>query len=307
VQTIAPTTTLIDLEYLGTTQVIASCLLEGNGGPTLVDPGPSSALPTLLGKLSKKEISVADVQRVFLTHIHLDHAGATGSLIRDNPAIRVYVHEKGAKHLIDPSRLLRSAERLYGSEMDRLWGDFLPVPAANVVSLQGGEHLSGKGRGIEVLYTPGHASHHISYFDTHEGIAFVGDTAGVRISNMPYVLPVTPPPDINPPFWMKSMEDILERGPRLLFLTHFGPADRVLWHFEELRDRLTEWSERVRTTLTAGGGDADLSAQFATWVSETLHQKMPVAEVERYHQGIGLELCWAGLARYWRKKETPTS
>lgn len=306
-QAIAPKTTLIDLEYLGTTQVIASCLLEGKGGPTLVDPGPSSTLPTLLEKLSRKGISVTDIERVFLTHIHLDHAGAAGSLVRANPAIRVYVHEKGAKHLIDPSRLLRSAERLYGAEMGRLWGDFLPVPAAQLIPLQGGEHLDGEGRGIEVVYTPGHASHHVSYFDTQEGIAFVGDAAGVRISNKPYVLPVTPPPDIDLPLWMKSMDSILERRPRLLFLTHFGPADRVPWHLQELRDQLAEWGEKVRTTLKTSGTDEDLSTQFATWVSETLHQKMPAADVERYRHGIGPELCWAGLARYWRKKETPTS
>ena len=141
---LAPHITCIDLEYLGTPRVIGSCLVEGANGPALIDPGPGSALETLRARLRGRGVEVKDLRAVLLTHIHLDHAGATGSLVLENPAIRVYVHERGATHLVDPTRLLQSAQRIYGAEMDRLWGEFLAVPAANITTLAGGERLEDR-------------------------------------------------------------------------------------------------------------------------------------------------------------------
>lgn len=301
---IAPKTTLIDVEYLGNPKVIAACLVEGQGSIAIVDPGPASAVATLRSKLSQLGLGVKDVDTILLTHIHLDHAGATGTLVRENPRIRVYVHERGAPKMIDPTRLLESARRLYGDEMDRLWGEFLPVPAANVCALAGGERLNLGGRQLEVVYTPGHASHHVSYFDTASGLAFIGDTAGIRIANGQTILPITPPPDIDLEAWAESWEQIQARRPERLFLTHFGPADRVSEHLTELRERLEEWSVAVRESLKDGQDDATCAAQFAQQVATKLMRHLPEHDAKRYVRGAAVELCWYGLARYWRKRSS---
>ncbi|MBZ5534754.1 MAG: MBL fold metallo-hydrolase [Acidobacteriia bacterium] len=302
-ENIAPQTTLIDLEYLGYPKVIASCLLEGEGRFALVDPGPASAVVTLRRKLDQIGLGVKGLDTIFLTHIHLDHAGVTGTLVKENPRIRVYVHERGAPHLIDPTKLLGSAQRLYGDKMERLWGEFLAVPAENVSALVGGERLSLGGRQIDVVYTPGHASHHVSYIDQATGMAFTGDTAGIRIANGKTILPLTPPPDIDLEILEKSWELIQERQPERLFLTHFGPADGVKQHFAELRDRMEEWSITVEDSLKNGqGDDVQRAARFEEQVTTSLKRSLPDREIKCYVKGGAVELSWYGLARYWRKR-----
>jgi len=300
---IAPKTTRIDVDYLGKPKVIAACLLQGRGGPAIVDPGPASALVTLRSKLGKLGLAVQDIDTILLTHIHLDHAGATGSLVKENPRIRIYVHERGATHMVDPSKLLSSAQRLYGDQMDRLWGEFLPVPAANVCALTGGERLNIAGRQLEVVYTPGHAWHHVSYFEAATGLAFVGDTAGIRIANGRTILPITPPPDIDPEAWAQSWQKIRERKPERLFLTHFGPAGGVQEHLDELRERLEEWSVAVHESLNEGADDAERAARFTEQVAAKLRERLSEQDTERYVRGAAVDLCWYGLARYWRKRE----
>jgi glyoxylase-like metal-dependent hydrolase (beta-lactamase superfamily II) len=302
VEKIAPQTTLIDVEYLGNRKVIAACLLEADGTAAIIDPGPTSSVAMLRSKLDQLGLGVAGIDTILLTHIHLDHAGATGTLVRENPRIRVYVHQRGAPHMVDPRRLLESAQRLYGSEMERLWGEFLPVPAANVTALAGGERLSLGGRQLEVTYTPGHASHHVSYFDALTGVAFVGDTAGIRIANAQAILPITPPPDIDLESWEKSWEEIRARRPERLFLTHFGPATGVEEHLAELRERMEEWSVAVHESLTGNGEDAARAALFAEQVTAKLKRGLSGPDAYRYAKGAALELCWYGLARYWRKR-----
>src|SRR5438105_3045308 len=179
--TLAAGITYIDLDFQGQPRTIASGIMQGAGGVAIVDPGPSSCLPVLRRKLEAAGISVRDVTALVLTHIHLDHAGATGTLLAENPALRVYVHENGAPHLVDPSKLLASAARLYGDAMDTLWGEVRAVPSSAIVSLTGSERIEFAGRRWDVAYTPGHASHHVSYFSADTGLAFVGDTAGVRV------------------------------------------------------------------------------------------------------------------------------
>jgi glyoxylase-like metal-dependent hydrolase (beta-lactamase superfamily II) len=302
-ETIAPRTTLIDLEYLGYPKVIASCLLEGEGRFALVDPGPASTVATLRKKLDQIGLGVKGLDTIFLTHIHLDHAGVTGTLVRENPRIRVYVHERGAAHLINPAKLLGSAQRLYGDQMDRLWGEFLAVPADNVFALVGGERLDLGGRQLDVVYTPGHASHHVSYIDQATGMAFTGDTAGIRIANGQTILPLTPPPDIDLETLAKSWEMIQERRPERLFLTHFGHADGVKGHFAELRDRLEEWSVTVEDSLKNGqGDDVQRAARFEEQVTAKLKRSLTDREVKCYVKGGAVELSWYGLARYFRKR-----
>jgi glyoxylase-like metal-dependent hydrolase (beta-lactamase superfamily II) len=206
----------LDLNFLGRPGIIATAVLKSAGGVALVDPGPSTTLDGLLKSLGAQGITVRDVRQILLTHIHLDHAGATGSLLRMNPGIDVFVHERGARHLIDPSKLVASATRLYGDDMDRLWGAVLPVPAARVTALYGDERLSAGGRELEVAHTPGHASHHVTFFDRSSGVAFVGDTAGIRRGDGSYIMPPTPPPDIDLEAWRVSADRILAWQPDTL-------------------------------------------------------------------------------------------
>jgi glyoxylase-like metal-dependent hydrolase (beta-lactamase superfamily II) len=300
---IAPKTTLIDVNYLGNPKVIAACLIEGQGSAAIIDPGPSSSVATLRSELDQLGLGVNDIDTILLTHIHLDHAGATGTLVKENPRIRVCVHERGARHMIDPLKLLDSARRLYGDQMDRLWGEFLPVPAENVSALTGGERLNLGGRQLEVKYTPGHAVHHVSFFDAENRLAFIGDTAGIRIANGPVILPITTPPDIDLEAFAQSWQKIRAWQPERIFLTHFGIAERVDEHLEELRQRLEEWSVAVHESLQNGGSDEERAAQFKQQVTAKLKQQLSDRDAQRYVSGAAVDLCWYGLARYWRKRE----
>ena len=240
----------VDLNFLGYPEIIATAILQSPGGVALIDPGPSTTLENLRAALQHKGIGMADVRQLLLTHIHLDHAGVTGTLVRENPAIEVFVHERGAPHMTDPSKLIASAGRLYGADMERLWGDFLPVPPDRVRVLKGGERITAGGRELHVAYTPGHASHHVSYFDPSSRVAFVGDTAGIRRGDGGYIMPPTPPPDVDLEAWRTSEERILAWDPDTLFLTHFGPFHGARLHFQELMDRLAFWSGIARRLLS---------------------------------------------------------
>lgn len=245
---------ILDTNWVGRPHSIAAALLESNGHHAIIDPGPASTFSTLSDRLASCGLSVRDLDAILLTHIHLDHAGASGSLVRENPRLRVYVHKQGAPHLIDPTKLLASAARLWPDTLQQLFGDTLPVPPENIQILEGGETLTLGSRKLDVVYTPGHASHHVSYFDDSEGLAFVGDTTGIRVDNGPYILPATPPPDIDLTIWDASLAAILARRPSRLFLTHFGYAENPGAHIIEFRDRLRRWAriaaECLRSTST---------------------------------------------------------
>jgi glyoxylase-like metal-dependent hydrolase (beta-lactamase superfamily II) len=267
----------------------------------IIDPGPTSCLSALESGLQAHGVRWDDVRHILLTHIHLDHAGATGTIVREHPHITVLVHERGAKHMIDPTRLLESATRLYGSDMDRLWGEFAPVPRGSIVTLSGGESIDAGGRTFEVAYTPGHASHHVSYFDPSSGLAFVGDVAGVCAPGG-YVLPPTPPPDVDLEEWQTSVDRILAWSPSTLFLTHFGAVTRVRPHLAELMDNLRVMARVVRESLTEPGSDEEKSEQFAEWLRRELRRQMTDAQVDSYVVAAGFKYLWFGLARYWRKR-----
>jgi glyoxylase-like metal-dependent hydrolase (beta-lactamase superfamily II) len=292
-----------DLNFLGYPDIIATAVLHAPSGVALIDPGPSTTLSSLRTRLADRGIGIRDVRQILLTHIHLDHAGATGTLLEQNPAIEVFVHERGGPHLVDPRRLLSSAGRLYGQDMDRLWGEFLPVPEDRVRILKGGERITAGGRELDVAYTPGHASHHVSYFEPSSGIAFVGDTGGIRRGSGVYVMPVTPPPDVDLEGWRLSEERILAWNPETLFATHFGPHHGARPHFQQLMDRLVEWSRLVRkliadTTLT----EAEQEQRFVAEVMQEIQRVVGPAEAELYGRAGSLAYSWQGLARYWRKK-----
>jgi glyoxylase-like metal-dependent hydrolase (beta-lactamase superfamily II) len=297
----------IDLNFLGVPEIIATAVLHGSAGVALIDPGPSTTLEGLKQSLRRKDISLDDVRQILLTHIHLDHAGATGSLVRENPRIDVFVHERGAPHMIEPSKLLASAGRLYGADMDRLWGDFLPVPADRVRILKGEERITAGGRELEVAYTPGHASHHVAYFDPSSRVAFVGDTAGIRRQDRDYIMAPTPPPDIDLDAWRVSEDRILSWDPDTLFLTHFGPFHGARIHFQEMTQRLEAWSRTVRRLLADASLDDEQRLQaFMNEALLDLKRKVGELEAERYSRAGRLDYSWQGLSRYWKKRMTPS-
>lgn len=301
-QEIAPGIRVIDVEHLGRTQVIGACLIEGGGRFALVDPGPVATLPTLLAGLDDLGVGLDRLAAVLLTHIHLDHAAATGHLVERNPALRVYVHERGARHVIDPSRLLASARRLWGDELDTLWGEPLPVPAANVETLSGGERLEVVERTFEVADTPGHASHHVCYFEAATGTAFAGDTAGVRVAGTPFVMPPTPPPDIDVEAWERSLDLLMGWRPRRVVMTHFGASEDVAEQLMKLRARLRGWAARVRAGMVSGASEDEQRADFVAHVEAEVRAALDTETAESLLQASPPDLSWPGLVRYWRKR-----
>jgi glyoxylase-like metal-dependent hydrolase (beta-lactamase superfamily II) len=271
---------LIDVEHLGRQRVIGCWELDG----VLIDPGPESAMPTLLAALGDEQ-----PRALLLTHIHLDHAGATGALVGRWPELEVYVHERGAPHLADPARLIDSASRLYGEDMERLWGQVLAVPEQNIRPLSGGEEVFG----LRVAYTPGHASHHVSYFDPDSGRAFVGDVAAVRIPPASFVLPPTPPPDIDVEAWERSLELVEDWRPASLGLTHFDAIEDPEPHFEQVRGRLRELAARAR------GLDREA---FEQSLREEIAEATDPEAAAAMLQAVPPEQQWLGLDRYWRKR-----
>jgi glyoxylase-like metal-dependent hydrolase (beta-lactamase superfamily II) len=276
---------LIDVVHVGRPRVIGVWQV----GDVLVDPGPASCLPRLLDALGGSR-----PRALLLTHIHLDHAGASGSLVQMWPDLEVYVHGRGARHLAAPERLMDSARRLYGDHMDRLWGEMVPVPQDNLRVLEGGESILGGS--FEVAYTPGHASHHVSYL--HDGTAFVGDTGGVRITDTGPTLPPTPPPDVDLEAWQRSIELIAGWRPQRLAMTHFGSSSDVDAQLDELRRRMGEWAELAR--------ESDERTFIATITADTA-DRVDAEFVTAYIQAAPPEQMYAGLRRYWRKREESTA
>ena len=271
----------IDTLHLGNPHAICSWEVDG----VLIDPGPEVTLATVLTALGEG----FEPRAVLLTHIHLDHAAATGRLVERWPDLEVYVHERGAPHMIDPSKLLASAERLYGDEMGRLYGEFLPVPAANVRALQGGETVLG----MEVAYTPGHASHHVSYLH-QSGTAFTGDVAGVLVPGTSLVLAPTPPPDIDIEVWYESLSKLEEWAPERLAITHFGPIEDPPPHLAALREALAEEADLARRL-----SEQEYRADLARRIEE---RSSGEEERQALAQAAPLEYQYAGLERYWRKR-----
>jgi len=298
----------LDDNWMGRARSIATALVESDGHRAIIDPGPGSTLDSLRKELGAHGVSPGDLDAVLLTHIHLDHAGATGALVRENPKLVVYVHQQGAPHMIDPTKLLASAARLWpGGELERLFGEALPVPAENLRILEGGETITLGARKIEVAYTPGHASHHVSYFENLEGVAFVGDTTGIRIEGHSFVMPATPPPDIDLRVWDTSFATILERQPTRLFLTHFGFSENPAAHIAQFRERLHHWMEITEKILQTARDDAQAMDSFMASTRAEIAQHLPAEDINQYVQTAGLDLSFLGLARHARKRAQAAS
>ncbi len=291
----------IDLRFQNQPEVIAAAVLHGSFGAAIVDPGPASTLPRLGEELRRHGIDARDVRTILLTHIHFDHAGATGALVAETPGIEVYVHAAGMRHMADPSRLVASARQLWGDELESLWGEFLPVPEANLRQLDGGERIRIGERELDVAYTPGHARHHVSYFDRDSGIAFVGDAAGIRVGSVPYLLAPTPPPDIDLAAWRGSIETIQRWSADTLFVTHFGPHADTVGHLGMFVEHLDELAEIARRIVASGAGKDGL-ATFVAEVEALMRRRLPESTARHYEEAAPLKLCWLGLERYWQKQ-----
>jgi glyoxylase-like metal-dependent hydrolase (beta-lactamase superfamily II) len=275
----------LDLHYFGTPRVIAAYLLETHDGPALFDCGPTSSLAGLEERLAEHALRLADVRHLLLSHIHLDHAGGAGVLVREHPGLQVHVSEIGAPHVVDPSRLERSARRLYGDAFDTLWGELAPVPEANV-------HVVGERvLGLDCFPSPGHASHHVCYQDA-DGTLYAGDAAGVRILPGRHILPVAPPPDVDVEAWHRTIDAIEARSPERLALVHFGVVDRPEEHLARLRDRLDLWATRVQEGATEEEFVARARADLAA----------DEDDMEPWERAAPLWQSYAGLRRYWDKR-----
>lgn len=276
----------IDLFHLGTARTIGVYLVDTSEGLSLFDCGPSSCIPALKAGLAERGLELGDVRNLLLSHIHLDHAGAAGALVREHPSLRVWVSAVGAPHLVDPSRLERSARRLYGDAFDELWGELAPVPEENVQAcVSETQSAAARAAGLEVFPAPGHASHHVAYFDGTT--LYAGDAAGVRIQPSLSVLPPTPPPDVDVEGWYRTLEAIERRAPERLALTHFGAADDVSRHLAELRRRLDTWTRRVEE-----GADEE---EFVAAAKADL----PEDEADAYDRAMPFWQSYQGLRRYW--------
>ena len=270
---------LIDVEHLGRDRVIGSWLVDG----VLIDPGPESSIETLLAKLGDER-----PRALLLTHIHFDHAGASGALVEHWPDLRVYVHEKGARHMADPERLVASARQIWGEDFDRLWGRVVPVPEENLEVLHGGETVEG----FDVEYTPGHAKHHVSYFHGETGHAYVGDMAGVRIPPTAVVRAPTPPPDIDVEAWLDSVDRIEAREPSAIVITHFGRIDDVPGQLAAVREALRFQADLARDKS---------EEEFVEELNRIAEEQIDGETGRRLFDAGNPVDFYAGLRRYWDK------
>jgi glyoxylase-like metal-dependent hydrolase (beta-lactamase superfamily II) len=247
--------TVIDLEFQGVPGVIASYLVDCGGELALIETGPTTTLPTLERTVSATGAAMADISTVIVTHIHLDHSGAAGVIVRDQPHIRVLVHPVGAPHLVAPERLVRSAARIYGDEMERLWGEIAGVPEGQVETVADGQEVTIGNRRFRFAHTPGHASHHMAILDEGSGTLFTGDVGGVRAPGTSYVAAPIPPPEFDPEAWRTSLATLRSFQPSRLALTHFGLHDDVEAHLDQIEPRL---DQLVALGEVAGDDGADL-------------------------------------------------
>jgi glyoxylase-like metal-dependent hydrolase (beta-lactamase superfamily II) len=275
----------IDLHFLGVEREIAAYLVDTADGPALFDCGPATTLEYLHKGLAEHGLELKDIRHLLLSHIHLDHAGAAGALVREHPGLTVWVSAIGAPHLVDPEKLVGSARRLFPN-FDELWGPVTPVPEANV------RLAEGDVVGWEAFPTPGHASHHVAYF--RDGTLLAGDAAGVRIVPSDYVQPVAPPPDIDLEAWSHSADEIERRAPESLALIHFGVVTDVSEHLALFRSALERWSRWVRDGMTQDEFVAAVSAEAG-------------ADEDRYSAVFSFGMSWLGLRRYWDRRASSTA
>ncbi len=293
--------TAIDLQFQGRPEVIASYLFYDGNEAALIETGPTTTVETLLEGVQAAGVPLEALRQLIVTHIHLDHAGAAGVLVKRFPWLRVYVHPVGAPHLADPSKLLASAARLYGDTLDLLWGPVVPVPAENLVVVNDGEKVQMPGTTLHAFDTPGHARHHHAYLDSRSGLLFTGDVGGVRMPGVRYVRPPTPPPELDLEAWVASIARLRSLNATGLCLTHFGLFRGNLdWHWDDLERRLVDWGQIVRAEIANGANDGAVLQRMKTQIANEMQSQG--VDASAYDVAVSYESIVAGYIRYWKKK-----
>jgi len=293
----------IDLVWNGLPGQVAAYLVDGGDGLAVVETGPTSTLPAVLGAIREIGRAPEDVTHLLVTHVHLDHAGGAGALLRHTPHARVYVHPRGAPHLLDPSRLIASATQLYGQDrMDALWGEMVPVPEDRLVVLHDGDEVPIGTRRLRAVDTPGHAVHHHAYHDPDAGLVFTGDVGGIRLERQPYVCAPTPPPDIDLGAWRESIRRLRALKPAMLLPTHFGGVDDPEWHLDDLARRLDGWARWTGEQAASGAGPAALADALARRATaDIIAATGSEAAARAYELAVPYPMVAAGLERWWKK------
>lgn len=287
----------LDLQFRNTPGIIAAYLIRHDEGAILIESGPGSTIPALVAGLAAHGCAPEDVSDLFVTHIHLDHAGAAGWLA--GHGTRVHVHPRGLPHLADPSRLLASAGQIYGDEMDTLWGEMVPVPAEKLIAVADGAVTRISGLEIRALETPGHATHHHAYLI--EGTCFTGDVGGIRLAGRPHIVLPMPPPEFHLESWIASCERLRTAGAERVAPTHFGIYPDAALHFEILAETLADTETWLETTMP-GIGEGELEAGVAGWLERrALAAGLSPGDHARYETANPSATSAWGIARYWRK------
>ncbi len=293
----------ISLPFQDEEEIIGAYLLTGKDELVLIDPGPESTMETLFEGIREAGFDPQNLTHILATHVHLDHTGAVGSLARLLPRANIYAHSQGSSHLLDTSKLIASAQRIYGERMHALWGKIESVPADRLRTLNHGDILNIAGRRLEVHYTPGHAIHHIIFFDAHSGELFAGDVAGVRLQGIDYVRPPTPPPDVDLEAWSTSLDLIKRLRPDILYISHYGAVTAIVPHLSRLRERLYDWGDFVLQQMNKGKSEEEIiglliknSNPELERISSTFH------DVVRYDIATNYPMTVQGYMRYWKKK-----
>lgn len=298
----------VDLLHSGRRESIAAYIVESSAGLILIDPGPASCGDALREGLATAGAAVSDIRHVLLTHIHLDHAGITGTLARENPHLRVHVHARGAPHMADPSRLLASARLIYGERLESLWGEVLPVDRDRLAVIGDKARIAVGNRRYAAAHTPGHAVHHVAYLDENEGLACAGDLAGEGSQHDTPALPAAPPPDVDLEAWRASLDLLESWKAEALLLTHFGAVSPPSAHIAAMWSRLSSWSDRVRDEVSGAGDESD--DELADRFTQDEWSLMTAGLDPRQAEHIGADTIrssWFGLARYWRKRPQAAS
>ncbi|HVB72693.1 MAG TPA: MBL fold metallo-hydrolase [Ktedonobacteraceae bacterium] len=289
--------------FLGEREIIGSYLLAGANELAIVDPGPGSVIDSLLDAIREAGFEPQDVTHILATHVHLDHAGAAGSLVKQMPKAQVYVHGLGAPHLLDTTKVVASASRIFGERMKLLWGEIESTPQERLHVIENGDVLNVAGRRLEVHYAPGHAIHHVIFFDVHSGELFAGDVAGVRLPGVDYVRPPTPPPDLDLEAWSESINLLRRLRPDVLYIGHFGAIKTIGSQLERLREKLYTWGDFVLAAMRDDKQEAEIIEMLIEHAKPELLQASNDPRVlERYEIATNYPMTVQGYMRYWRKK-----
>jgi len=293
---------ILDLDFLGLHETIPVYMFPHKDGVALIECGPGSTLPVLEAKLKEKGYKLSDVTDVFLTHIHLDHAGAAGAMARHGA--KIHLHPNGAAHMINPEKLLASAARIYGDKMDHLWGEFLAVPDDKISILDDGQEVTVNALRFVALHTPGHANHHIAYL--YEDVCFSGDVGGVRMQGQKYISMPTPPPEFHLETWHETIEKLRKVGFKYIAPTHYGLFDDVAWHLDTLHKNLDEIEVFMQRVMETTPTFEEVHSKYITWSEKQLNENAPTDGMRgAYEAASPAWMSPAGLYRYWKKYRIP--